>query len=777
MNGLGSAQESCRSSQIRGPIANPDHNVHCVRGQIGGSLFRHPARHEESRSWGLEGAVSEAPKSRDRGALRFWRRGSAALSEVQGGTPAVKQAGLESATFDDYADRDVTSSATDRPASSTIEHLVRESGHRPAPSLRRLGAQAMGAQLARRLAGVNASPMVTRTSALWAAMVLDEDVAQALANAGITRSAIGAAMRINDDVPVAAEDSGVEFELDRAVRQYVDALPPAWPVGVPHVVAAIILDAQQARTGLLPGRLRELKADTGAALAGLAPLLRPAADRADWVTDAPALQDFLGRQYLAQALSVRLRRLADSSGSARAESYLVHLDGPWGSGKSTLFEFLKKGLDKDFLVVSVNAWREQRVGIQWWTLYQSLCAARRKRSRHKRWESVRDTWDAVAVRGFSVMAVVVAVAFVSALGLWLSSRSADSAVKVIDSIVKSLTLVGLLTGTIVATRSLLLPYSKRGAKNLEAGSANPMEEVRRLFVRALSRAKMPVVFLIDDLDRCDEDYVVRFLEVVQTLVRDAVDDESRGRIRGPYCFVAADGQWLRSSFENHYQGSRLTEVPGRPLGYLFLEKVFQLHVRLPTIPKDTQEMFYASLLQERSGATLPDAAQRALIDDAKAATNQARSTSELRQAAEVVKNIADQQEQLAARGRIAVRLAELLADNDYDNELLPFAKYLEPNPRSMKLFINHVGIQQSLRALEGVNVSTAALALWSVVETRWPVLADDLRQHPEHLAPDADDVPRLIRKLMGRPEVCEVLHGHPDCELNPKLVRQCTGGA
>jgi hypothetical protein len=86
---------------------------------------------------------------------------------------------------------------------------------------------------------------------------------------------------------------------------------------------------------------------------------------------------------------------------------------------------------------------------------------------------------------------------------------------------------------------------------------------------------MPLAVLIDDLDRCDKDYVVQLLEGIQTIF-----------IRAPVTYVAAaDRRWIEASFEERYEPfvQHLSE-PARGLGYLFLEKAFQLSTTLPRIP-------------------------------------------------------------------------------------------------------------------------------------------------------------------------------------------------
>ncbi|MDQ3670189.1 MAG: KAP family NTPase [Actinomycetota bacterium] len=54
---------------------------------------------------------------------------------------------------------------------------------------------------------------------------------------------------------------------------------------------------------------------------------------------------------------------------------MLHLEGPWGLGKSTLLRFLSadlKARDPSWLVVNFNAWRHQRAGAPWWLLMAAL---------------------------------------------------------------------------------------------------------------------------------------------------------------------------------------------------------------------------------------------------------------------------------------------------------------------------------------------------------------------------------------------------------------------
>ena len=75
------------------------------------------------------------------------------------------------------------------------------------------------------------------------------------------------------------------------------------------------------------------------------------------------------------------------------------------------------------------------------------------------------------------------------------------------------------------------------------------------------------------------------------------------------------------------------------------------------------------------------------------------------------------------------------------------------------------------------------LALWAVLETRWPSLADHLRQHPDHVDvlghPDEElaAVPPGLRALFAEPAVRRVAEFYPEQPLTPEAVRSCSGAA
>jgi hypothetical protein len=115
-----------------------------------------------------------------------------------------------------------------------------------------------------------------------------------------------------------------------------------------------------------------------------------------------------------------------------------------------------------------------------------------------------------------------------------------------------------------------------------------METVQEHFGDLVDWLHYPVVVLIDDLDRCKGPYVVELLEGVQTLFRDQ-----------PVAYVvAADRDWLSDSYQTEYGDFvSASDEPGRPLGYLFLEKTFQMSVTLPAPSGTARDSFWGRLIR------------------------------------------------------------------------------------------------------------------------------------------------------------------------------------
>jgi hypothetical protein len=303
----------------------------------------------------------------------------------------------------------------------------------------------------------------------------------------------------------------------------------------------------------------------------------------------------------------------------------------------------------------------------------------------------------------------------------------------------------------------------------EQSNANPMQDVARHFHWLMKKAKAPVVFFIDDLDRCPQTYVVEFLDAVQTIVR------SKNVTKDPAAsfVVAADGAWMRASYEIEYEKfvPAIAE-PGRPLGYLFLDKLFQLHVPVPMIDPPKQRSYLGRLLGLRP--------LEQIAREEKEVRERLRTSTSESQVLETLEQASDE-----VRDRVAAQVVEKLAAPEVaaatEHQLQKFGPLLRPNPRSMKLFLNSYSVLRTVRTLEGNPVPVEALALWTVLETRWPRLADHLRTRPDDVElvgkpkEALEEISEDIRPLFNDPGVKALTSFSTRHPLTATTIRRCCG--
>jgi hypothetical protein len=286
-----------------------------------------------------------------------------------------------------------------------------------------------------------------------------------------------------------------------------------------------------------------------------------------------------------------------------------------------------------------------------------------------------------------------------------------------------------------------------------------MQSAKEHFARLVSWLAYPIVISIDDLDRCRDKYVVELLEGIQTLFRDV-----------PVVYVvAADRDWLADSYANEYRSfkSRADE-PGRPFGYLFLEKTFQISTRVPTIPPETLVQFWSRLIRTDR---LPDQDEmQKAREKAEAEFKDLKTEEEIRQA--IVSNPGQSAAEQQARAEAAaMKLAAPEHRAATEHSLLPVARLVDSNPRFLKQLVNAFGIARDIETLYGRNlkgdiVKQHQTALWTLLRLRWPKLADYLAQHPSDVASIGREapagVPGALRPLFCDDRVVRVVKGQAE---------------
>ena len=328
--------------------------------------------------------------------------------------------------------------------------------------------------------------------------------------------------------------------------------------------------------------------------------------------DGPAIHDRLGRKYLAETLAVRMSRTwLRYRDETLKGSFMLHIHGPWGSGKSSLLNFIKAELQPrakspnikpenrnvdeaslDWVVVDFNAWQRQHVEPPWWSLIDTVYTQALKQLENvygeygRAWKlRIRERWWRLTT-GRRDLLVALLISSIILLGILYWQRRAQGNLDFLQSV---LTLLGVAAGiwsTLLLVSRSLISGTSQSAQAFMQRAGDPMERVSRHFADLIQWIDNPVAIFVDDLDRCQSKYVVTLLEGIQTLFNNP---------RAVY-IIAADRRWLHVSFEESY-GPFIGAVkePGRRLGSLFLEKAFEASVSIPRMSPERRRLYWDHL--------------------------------------------------------------------------------------------------------------------------------------------------------------------------------------
>ena len=508
-------------------------------------------------------------------------------------------------------------------------------------------------------------------------------------------------------------------------------------------------------------------------------------ERTRLIHDQPTNEDHFGRRILAGEIAALVDQLAREDD--RPEAFAIHLDAPWGAGKSTLVRFIADELSRTgsrWIPVQVDAWRSSQLSPAWWALLSHL----RTGVRASLGRTARMAFD---LRWFAHE--------VSRLWRYALPLLAAVGVLLVFDIVNGKPSYLGSVGSVSAIVALFVTFATLGGKFLSLGSLqaarihervnqNPMDEVARQFRWIRGRVKQPVLIVLDDLDRCNGAFAVELLDAVQTLLRNRLDQ----RNPPPPLVVLAvgDHRWLEVAYEQGYSmfAQRVSE-PGRPLGRLFLDKLFQLSVTLPKINAEQMGRYLSALLYGPHARPSVDPAVRWVGIDKDELIRDLQG--EVRS---VVHNAPEQVDEGLAR--VAGRAYELLDGPDFEgivdyalksrradeNRVLRerhllerYADLLEPNPRAAKRFLMAYSVNYAARLSEGADFESQTLALWTVLSTRWPTLADWVLERLPDKSLDPEAADGHPSRLLLDPEVNRVIRSGKGGPLDRERVLRCCG--
>jgi peptidoglycan hydrolase-like protein with peptidoglycan-binding domain len=456
------------------------------------------------------------------------------------------------------------------------------------------------------------------------------------------------------------------------------------------------------------------------------------------VADNPATEDLLDREGFANALAVLIDLQRAETRDPISGPILVHLYGSWGSGKTTLFGLLRRSLEspsegleprrKHWLCVTFNAWGHQRTAPPWWWLMDGVyreATARRRRGQLdplSMWRRLR-IW--VWWWGLALVALLAASALLVCsviFGIVTIDRMAG-AKDAVNIVVGLFIAAGSAVALVRSTKSSLLVGSPRAATALLRSGGDPYRRIRNRYAKLVEKTGRNVLVFIDDLDRCQPDYVVELLEGIQTIFNDT----------SVTYLVAADREWVSESFQRVYtELGAAMDRPGRPLGYLFLEKTFAVSAPLPRPSPAAQARYWQAVL---TGDAL--GSMETITGDDRRAANAAMAQDTPEEAAARAAELPDGDlsgEARALREKAAIKLAEAAAAGEQDHVLAPYLPLLDTNPRALKRLRNAYAIA-TMGRFASLDIATSdhsvdALVRWTILTLRWPWLADRVIEQP-----------------------------------------------
>ncbi|MCP2678396.1 KAP family NTPase [Maricaulaceae bacterium NA33B04] len=466
-------------------------------------------------------------------------------------------------------------------------------------------------------------------------------------------------------------------------------------------------------------------------------------DTANTLCDDPTAEDTLGRSVFAAAVVERLDDIHSQMRKDKGEGgFALNLHAPWGAGKTSVLQMMERLLrskdrepDERWIVVNFNAWRHERRKPPWFPLMDALqkqaCIDIAENAQSARQYSVRGHW--LSWRFLSdAMALFVGLAIVGAVaGVWWTTRNMDEFGPLL-TIVSAV--LGLAGGGFALSRTLVFGSDEHANFHLEL-TRDPLNRVTRVFRSIVEACNGKICIFIDDLDRCDGDYVVTFLEGIQTCFRH----------RDVVYVVAADRKWIKAAFEKRY-GDTFQGIhkAGQPVGYMFLEKIFQMSLPLPAVSPDYRDAYYGTVLKDgtdpaRAEEDIPDEvsldeereALRAERGEAGMTADDVERLKDQLDADETVTG-ADRARRVSAAVLESVKSSE--AAREAEHRLLKVRHHAPFNPRVLKRMVNAYTLRLvELQLSDDEAMTRDGLARWVVLEQCYPGLADLLAEKPDRI--------------------------------------------
>lgn len=296
-------------------------------------------------------------------------------------------------------------------------------------------------------------------------------------------------------------------------------------------------------------------------------------------SDGAAIKPKLGFPRIAEKIVDLVEEVADKKGDrAKAQELsllTVGLYGPWGAGKSTLINALKAAFEnRGFVTIPINPWKWD--GNE--NLHDFVLASVFK---HLTKGPFRDQASALKTQFFfrqyggQIMLLAAIILVLVLIAIFTDFGNTTQSIKNVATGSVFLAVASLFWKIFGGTFSNFIGdkiFRKRPKYLGAAGLALAYQDIASLLTDSGTK---PLIFFIDDLDRCTPERLTQFMESVHSLTA-----------AGCVTFLACDKDYVEASLMARYEKIVKHHVTGEDFGQKYLEKIVQIPFHVPTVDEE-----------------------------------------------------------------------------------------------------------------------------------------------------------------------------------------------
>ncbi|MDV7340226.1 P-loop NTPase fold protein [Terasakiella sp. A23] len=460
-----------------------------------------------------------------------------------------------------------------------------------------------------------------------------------------------------------------------------------------------------------------------------------------------------------------------------------------------------------WIVVPFNAWLHQHVEPPWWCFYQNIRKAcfkaikkegtphviqksdgtyetqstnfvERRLTHAQLW--AKEIWWRLTNGKVLFQLSVTLISLIIGTILW--KVGALEAVKNKAGLNTSLSIgliVSFLTGTgafITAGTTIiadaLAPGRTMLGERVKLGSGDPLARFRKHFAGLMDSIERPVLVIIDDIDRCQPEFIVELTRGLQTILRSP---------RVVY-LVLGDRQWIEKAFEVCNADMNEIDIGSEyRFGGRFAEKAIQMSYILPSMDNSQDDYVREILLGKTTSLPANEISEEKFREEARKDLSENQNNEDIEESGEDLEAQVHDRADLKRIVREEVILRRATKRDEVEqairHHLQPVAKYLPNNPRHIKRTINAISMYQDSLVLTeqsfenteiggqrwrelviGIVLMMGYPKSWSIL-TDNPKLSEMLELTDNQISKLDDDVAANLEQLKSKSEVPELIKG------------------